>query len=374
MRTKRSLSVGRWLLVALALCLVPDASAQQGTIVREKVYSPSLEGNLLGDSPNRDVTIYLPPSYDTEPDRRYPVVYLLHGYTGNHNLWTGGSYTSGANIRASADAWIEQGKMKPAIIVMPNSYNKVWGSWYANSPATGQWADYIAQDLVEYTDTHYRTLAQRQSRAISGHSMGGYGALRLGILYPGTFGVVGAMDPGALDYPTQATNARYYIGAASRSGSFAALSWDSSVWTSLLMALVPDMDNPPFHCDFPWYYDANNKLVQDGTAYNRLLEQDVLALISQHADIAGEMKGLCVVVALNNPGGLQQGDALHERLDEHGVEHRYEKVPGTHTSMLMQATEITLSEFSNVLASEIVTSVESAGRLPVTWAGIRSAP
>jgi len=126
------------LLTVLCLLLtVFSAIAQEGRIVRETVYSPSLEGNLLGDSPNRQVTIYLPPSYDTEPDRRYPVVYLLHGYTGNHNLWTGGSYISG-NIVSSMSSWLKSGKVKEMILVMPNSYTKFQGGYYINSPATGR--------------------------------------------------------------------------------------------------------------------------------------------------------------------------------------------------------------------------------------------
>lgn len=115
----------------------------------------------------------------------------MHGYTGNNNLWTGGSYISG-NILNSMKSWLKSGKVKEMILVMPNSYSKLQGSFYTNS-ATGKWADYIVEDLVEHIDSNYRTLPQRESRGVIGHSMGGYGGMKLGMLYPGVFGCMGGM-------------------------------------------------------------------------------------------------------------------------------------------------------------------------------------
>ena len=102
-----------------------SAFAQEGQIVRETIDAPSLRENLFGDSSKRQITVYLPPSYDAEKNRTYPVVYLLHGYTGNNNLWTGGSYIAGANIQNSMASWIESAKLKDMILVMPNSHNKL---------------------------------------------------------------------------------------------------------------------------------------------------------------------------------------------------------------------------------------------------------
>ena len=112
-----------------------SAFAQEGQIVRETIDAPSLRENLFGDTSKPQITVYLPPSYDVEKNRNYPVVYLLHGYTGNNNLWTGGGYIAGANIQNSMASWIESEKLKEIILVMPNSRNKLNGSWY--SAATG---------------------------------------------------------------------------------------------------------------------------------------------------------------------------------------------------------------------------------------------
>jgi hypothetical protein len=102
-----------------------SAFAQEGQIVRETIDAPSLRENSFGDTSKRQITVYLPPSYDAEKNRNYPVVYLLHGYTGNNNLWTGGSYIAGANIQNSMASWIESAKLKDMILVMPNSHNKL---------------------------------------------------------------------------------------------------------------------------------------------------------------------------------------------------------------------------------------------------------
>lgn len=96
-KTKSTMFIRKYVaqstFVMLCLFMIGlNATAQEGQIIRETVHSPSLEGNLLGDSPNRQVNIYLPPSYDTEPGRYYPVVYLLHGFTGDHNYWNYWNY------------------------------------------------------------------------------------------------------------------------------------------------------------------------------------------------------------------------------------------------------------------------------------------
>ena len=95
-----------------------SAFAQEGRIVRETIDALSLRENLFADTSKRQITVYLPPSYDAEKNRTYPVVYLLHGYTGNNNLRTGGGYIAG-NIQNSMASWIESEKLKEIILVMP---------------------------------------------------------------------------------------------------------------------------------------------------------------------------------------------------------------------------------------------------------------
>jgi enterochelin esterase-like enzyme len=154
----------------------PIASGS-GTIERITVHGTALEGNLEGDSPDRDVTVYLPPAYASDQSRRFPVVYLLHGYGGREDTFT----TRLASLRESGDRLAIAQGFSSAIVVTPSAYTLHKGSMYSNSPTTGDWERFVAEDLVAYMDKNYRTLPSRLSRGLAGHSMGGYGALKIGM-------------------------------------------------------------------------------------------------------------------------------------------------------------------------------------------------
>ena len=349
--------------------------AQEGRIVRETVYSPSLEGNLFDDSPNRQVTIYLPPSYDTEPERLYPVVYLLHGYTGNHYLWTGGSYTSG-NILYSMKSWLARGEAEEMILVMPNSYNRLQGSMYVNSAATGKWADYISKDLVKYMDSNYRTLPQRESRGVIGHSMGGYGGMILGLDYPDVFGCMGSMA-GVLDftqYPARISSA-YAQGAKLKDLShFYGQSFDVRAAIAWSAALTPNPNNPPFYADFPWEYDESSKLVQNQAVWDRFLESDILRRLSASEEILRRMRAIYIDCGTSDGFGfIADARKVHEILEGLGIEHTYKEFPGSHTCCVMTSTGNALGVFSDAMEYTAVSGVEPAGRLATTWGRIRVA-
>jgi enterochelin esterase-like enzyme len=170
-------------LVSLVLATTPQfAQAQKGTVEHVKVHGAALEGNLEGDSPDRDVFIYLPPSYGTNTTQRYPVVYLLHGYGLTAERWM--PFTKMAD---AADKNIGAGTMKEMILVNPDAFTKFNGSMYSSSPTIGDWETFIAEDLVGYVDSHYRTIPDRMSRGLGGHSMGGYGTARIGMKRPDVF-------------------------------------------------------------------------------------------------------------------------------------------------------------------------------------------
>ncbi len=372
MNTRRCL-----VLSLLTLCLLLTslaAMAQEGKLVREVVYSPSLEGNLLGDSPKRAVTIYLPPSYDSEPDRRYPVVYLLHGFTADNNLWTGGGYISG-NILHSMSVWLKQGKVREMILVMPNCCNRLRGCWYTNSVTTGNWADFIAKDLVKYIDNRYRTLPQRESRAVVGHSMGGYGGMKLGMLYPDVFSCMGGIS-GLYDYENYMFSI-FPQGYASVStleswGQFQSLDWVSQELVAECAAYVPNPHRPPFYCDSPFVYTDTKpkKVVKAKEAYDRFLEHDILRMVDKHLNALRSMRSICIIVGKSDHL-LGNAHELHEKLESFGIKHVYMELSGDHTSNVMAHTGEALRVFSNAMAFEPVVSVEPRGKLAITWGEIR---
>jgi S-formylglutathione hydrolase FrmB len=157
-----------------------------------KIPAPSLKDNLLGEPDEQFLQIYLPPSYE-KSKLRYPVVYFLPGFGTDSQGRT--DYFS-AQTLASAMAG---GGGKEMIIVVPNGANRLHGSFYVNSPVTGNWEDYVISDVIGYIDSHYRTLPDAGGRAIAGHSMGGFGALNLAMRHPGLFSAVYMLSPGVFD-------------------------------------------------------------------------------------------------------------------------------------------------------------------------------
>jgi S-formylglutathione hydrolase FrmB len=160
----------------------------KGKLERVKVHGKSLEGNLEGDASDRDVFVYLPPSYGRESNRRYPVVYMLHGYGLHAEQWIGF-----ANYGA-LERDLTAGTAKEMILVSPDAFSLHNGSFYSNSKTTGDWETFIGVELVGYIDSHYRTLANRNSRGLMGHSMGGYGTFRIGMKHPEVFSSLYAMS------------------------------------------------------------------------------------------------------------------------------------------------------------------------------------
>ena len=180
----------------------PSSSAPvtlKGKLERIKIHGTSLEGNLLGETADPEVSIYLPPSYSSDRNRRYPVIYLLHGYT-NTDLGYFGS--DGRKLHVIAERVFASGAAREMILVMPNAMNAFGGSMYSNSVTAGDWEGYVAEDLVSYMDKNYRTIASRDGRGLAGHSMGGYGTMRIGMKRPDVFSALYALSSCCLNEGT----------------------------------------------------------------------------------------------------------------------------------------------------------------------------
>src|ERR687883_679984 len=163
--------------------------AKPVTVEHIKVHGTSLEGNLEGDAVDRDVFVFLPPGYARQKSRRYPVVYALHGYSIGAEQWTHEIHVPQTIEGAFALGTAEM------IVVLPDSKTAHNGSMYSSSVTTGDFENFIARDVVSYIDAHYRTVANRLSRGLVGHSMGGYGATRIGMKHPDVFGSLYIMSP-----------------------------------------------------------------------------------------------------------------------------------------------------------------------------------
>lgn len=151
--------------------------------------STILAGNRPGDPHVRPVPVYLPPGYDDDPARRYPVIVMLTGYGGtgpfllNLRAWD-------ESLPQQLDRLIGSGQMRPAIVVMPDCWTRYGGSQYLNSSALGNYEDYLIQEIIPFVDERYRTLADRAHRAVIGKSSGGYGAIVQAMHHPEVFGAM----------------------------------------------------------------------------------------------------------------------------------------------------------------------------------------
>ena len=219
-------------------------SVKQGSWEKIKVHGKALEGNLEGDSPDRDVFVYLPASYASNSSRRYPVVYFLHGYASHAE-----TYWNSLSVAAAADAAAAE-----MILVLPDAFTIYDGSMFSNSPTTGDWETFIADDLVAHIDGHYRTVANRAARGLSGHSMGGYGTVRIGMKRPDAFGALYAMSSCCLLQdaqnllPGQPAAGKQAPPAAAKGKQGGAL---AKALQSQAAAWAPNPQNPPEYFDLP---------------------------------------------------------------------------------------------------------------------------
>jgi len=167
----------------------PVPGAPPVTIEHIRVHGAALEGNLEADAVDREVFVFLPPGYAQQPHRRYPVVYALHGY------WIGAEqWTHEIHVPQTIEGAFGQGA-SAMIVVLPDAKTMHGGSMYSSSVTTGDFEQFIAHDLVAYVDRHYRTIPDRASRGLAGHSMGGYGVARIGMKHADVFGSLYIMSP-----------------------------------------------------------------------------------------------------------------------------------------------------------------------------------
>ncbi len=240
----------------LLLFVVPELSA--ATVNSIKVYSKAMDKEI-------DCQVILPDSYSN--GEALPVVYLLHGYSGNSTSWVKSPGTT------------ELADQYSVIIVSPDGG---FSSWYWDSPidSSMKYETFTAKELVEYIDANYRTIADRSARAISGLSMGGQGALYLSIRHQDTFGAAGSMSGGVdiRNFP-----ANWHMSKRLGTMEEHPENWEEFTVMNQLDLLKPDGKLAiTFDCGVDdFFYEVNN--------------------------------------------------ALHEELVKRGIPHRYTTAPGAHT-------------------------------------------
>lgn len=295
--------------------------AKPVSVERIKIHGQALEGNLEGDAVDRDVFVFLPPSYTKETRRHYPVVYALHGF------WIGAEqWSHEIHVPQTIEGAFAQGA-KEMIVVLPDSKTLHNGSMYSSSVTTGNFERFIAHDVVAYIDAHYRTIPERTSRGLVGHSMGGYGATRIGMKHPDVFGSLYIMSPCCMSArPAPDPDVAKALEAVKKPEDSASLSFFARATLATAAAWSPNPKNPPLYLDLP---TTDGKPQPDILA--KWAANAPLAFIDQYVDNLREYHGISIDVG--DQDGLRVDTAkLHDVLDEYGIVSGFEVYEGTHTS------------------------------------------
>lgn len=322
--------------LAITAALCPRVAAQVQTDVPQavpgakpvsvehiKVHGTALEGNLEGDAADRDVFVFLPPSYAKEKSRRYPVVYALHGYSIGAEQWT-----HEIHVPQTIEGAFAHGAQE-MIIVLPDSKTVHNGSMYSSSVTTGDFEQFIAHDIVAYIDAHYRTIPNRLSRGLVGHSMGGYGATRIGMKHSDVFGSLYIMSPCCLSARAAGSlklEDEKALEAVKTPEDSAKLGFFQRAQLATAAAWSPDPKNPPLYLDLP---------MKDGA-----VQPDVLAKWAANAPLAfvdqyiGNLPQYrAIAIDVGDQDGLRiDAGKLRDVLDKYGIANSFEVYEGTHTS------------------------------------------
>ncbi|MBO9729723.1 MAG: esterase family protein [Chitinophaga sp.] len=314
----------------------------KGTVQRIKVHSQLLEGNLSGDSADRYISIYLPASYQSG-SKRYPVVFFLHGYTDN-DAKVYGLQPHWMTLPPMLDTAFAKDPAHEMIVVTPDAYTLFQGSMYSNSATTGNWEDFIARELVSYMDQHYRTLSQKESRGICGHSMGGYGALRIGEKNPDVFSSVYLLSPCCLnssaDPVTEMMPQLLRAEGIKTIDAFNKTDFFTKALFASAAAWSPNPENPPFYLDLP---------IKDGNLQPDILHKwdanRPLNNLDQYIYNIRKLKAIAFDAGNKDKSIAESIEKLNGELKKYGVAHTFEIYDGDHINRVAKRMEEKMLRF-----------------------------
>ena len=314
--------------VTIATFLIRAVQGQEspGKVVEDSITSVALQ-NAAGESTTRRIWVYLPEGYD-QGTNRYPTIYYLHGY--------GSPMPLSSNYSRILDIGIATKRIRPMLFVVSDQYTSYGGSFYANSTLTGNWADFTARELVAYVDLHYRTIADRNSRGICGHSMGGHGALKLAMEFPEVFSSVYALSPGSLALVKEfgPNSDSYRQLAAIQTKDELDKTYFPKVIIDMARTWSPNPAKPPFQCDVPFNY-SGDKLVVDDAILKKWNDNLPLSMVDDHIKQLRQLKAIKLDWGRNDGSRFPvQCMLFSQKLENLGIEHFAEEYIGTHSNKI----------------------------------------
>lgn len=310
-----------------------------GTVVRERIASKVLRGNPLGDPADRDLLVYVPPGYERDSARRYPLVLVLTGFTGfGEFVFQRQAFVP--SLAQRLDRMIAARKIPPMIVAAPDCFTALGGSQYVDSTATGRYETHVVREIVPFLDERFRTLAAARHRAVVGKSSGGYGALMLGMKHPGVFGALASHSGDAyFDYVYRFDFVKCWNALRDAGGV--------EKWLAKFRAAPrPKMDdvlvlnqiamsacyspNPksPLGFDLPFDLDTGE---EDARVMARWRKCDPVVACRKYAKNLRSLRGVFVDCGLKDEFALHAGARiLVQRLQELGVEPVHEEFDDGH--------------------------------------------
>lgn len=357
---------------AKSAIFIPEGLTE-GTLIYTECYSPSLEGNLIGNSPTRNVSIYLPASYFTCPERRFPVIYFLHGMPAwekmliepaPFDIFAQGSGLAPVDFPSEGfTAWLNQliaeGGMQEAIMVMPDARSAFGPTLYLDSPTTGNFDGFIANDLVAFVDANLRTIPHFNWRAISGHCAGAYGAMNIAMRHPKVFRYVAGLSPAHFSdqhIVTMVGMSIYeeeiwqQIGFPPGPTPYDPMSPYKFITNTLYLisqSWLPNPDNPPYYCDLP-YTITDGQVVLIPELMARIDQQNLLAETKQFEQSLRQLKTVYFDCGSNDElFMLPFNQMLDQQLTEMHIKHQFEVFEGTHINHLYERLAKAWIQLSN---------------------------
>jgi hypothetical protein len=305
---------------------VAQPSPNKSQVIERVIHSTNFESNKMGISAYRNLAVYLPADY-AETSKRYPVLYFFPSPIDSYR-----TLFDKSNAQALFDHAIAQGTIRSFILVSADMTTPLGASWFVNSPVTGNWEDFVVQELVRYVDANFGTNPTRNARGIVGHHMGAYGAIRIGMKHADVFGSIYGMNPVGTGSGVQIMDSRPNWDLLSHATSLDEVKKDvfSAIFTSIFQAHLPNPDKPPLYVDLPAHVEAG-KLVIDSKLTARLRDSFFLeSLIPQYADNLKTLRGFKFDWSRNDAiyDHVYSNQAFTHKLNEFGIVHEAEEYNG----------------------------------------------
>ncbi len=308
--------------------MLPWSAQLAGRLDERVIASDLLRANPLRDPYERPLWVYVPPGYDDEPDRRFPSIYVIQGYTGHIAMWRNRTAYR-QPFPETADQVFARREAPPAIVVYVDAWTAYGGSQFVDSPGTGRYHSYLCDEVIPWVDARYRTIGSREHRGIMGKSSGGFGAMITPMLRPDLFGGLATHAGDSLyelcyvpEFGTAVRFLRGYEGDIFRWWeSFRSRVAFSKEEDELLLGLLgvaacfsARQDGTP---ELP--FDPRTGVLRD-EVWQRWLAWDPVRMVPKHADAIRSLRAIWIDAGTKDEWFLDIGaEAFRQALTQAGV-------------------------------------------------------